>query len=102
MYGRVASEHKPPEALDQTPTQWAENGAPMPFDQCIPRKWKAEGFIRKTELTAYAFLELCRQHTVRTEEKAWASATDLEQQGDKGLMAFLMESDAANLLERVR
>lgn len=102
VYGRVASEHKPPEMLDQAPTQWAENGMPMSFEDVIPRKWKQEGFIRRGQLTPFKFLELCREHTIRTEPEIWALATDLEKQGDKGLLAFLMENEAGLLLERAR
>ena len=51
IYGRVGSEHKGPELLDKDPRQWAANGNPMPFDDVIPRKWRAEGFQRKVQLT---------------------------------------------------
>ncbi len=101
VYGKVASEHKPPANLDQNPYQWAKSGAPTKFEDVIPRKWQAGGFTRRTKLTHTAFLELCREHNVQDEDQAWAIALDLEEKGDKGLTTYLMENEAAASLAKV-
>ena len=67
VYGRIASEHKGPESLDQNPEQWHTNGTPTPFEQFLPRRWAAPGFVRKTCLTNLAFYDLCCQHRLKTE-----------------------------------
>ena len=65
MYGCVASEHKGPEALDQAPEQWHEDGSPTPFDNFLPRRWQQPGFVRHARLTNPAFYELCREHDLK-------------------------------------
>ena len=100
VYGRVASEHKAPHELDQAPTQWARNGHPMKFEDVIPKKWLAKGFVRKMRLTHVTFLDVCRQHGVRTEDGLWALAGEMEESGDRGLMSFLMENDVGVALDR--
>ena len=103
VYGCVASEHKGPEALDQTPTQWAKGGGtPAKLEEHIPRQWKTVGFVRKTKMTWLAFLGVCREHNVETEAQLWALATELEEKGDKGLLAFLGENDAGKELCKAR
>jgi hypothetical protein len=102
VYGCVASEHKGPEGLDKSPTQWAASGTPAKLEEHIPRPWRQVGFVRKTKMTALAFLGVCREHNVKTENQLWALATDFEDKGDKGLLAFLMENDAAAALNKVR
>lgn len=74
----------------------------MNLDECIPRKWRPEGFVRKTKLSPMAFLDLRRRESIDSEQQAWALASPLEARGDKGLMGFLVESDAAKFLAKVR
>ena len=100
VHGRVASEHKGPHELDQNPTQWATNGQPMAFDDVLPKKWRQQGFVRKVKMTNHSFLDVCREHHIRTEEQTWALATDMEEKGDKALMTFLMENGVGILLDR--
>ena len=100
VYGCVASEHKGPHELDQAPTQWADNGQPMNFEEVIPKKWRAKGFVRKTKMTHFAFLDVCRKHGHRTEGDLWALAGEMEEKGDSGLIHFLMENDVGIALER--
>ncbi len=102
VYGRVASEHKGPEMLDHHYTQWAQDGNPAKLEEFIPRPWKKEGFVRKTKMTHIAFLDLCRNNEVTTEEGAWALAVDLESKGDKGMMAYLLEADVPAIMAKVR
>jgi len=101
IYGRIASEHKQPEMLDHGYVQWAKNGAPMQLNEIIPKYMQKEGFVRKTKLTPMAFLDLCRNNNLYTEKDVWAFATSLEEKGDKGLMAYLMEGDVAVMMARV-
>ena len=100
VYGKVASEHKGPELLDKAPTQWVPNGAPVPLEEHLPRHMRQPGFVRKVKLTNLAFLDFVRNHSLKTEEEAWALATDLEEKGDKGLMAFLLDNDVATQLAK--
>ena len=102
VYGRVASEHKGAELLDHDYTQWEVNGNPEPLEEFIPRSMKAEGFVRKCKMTPLAFLDVCRNNGVDTEEQLWALAVDLEEKGDKGLMAYLLEVDVSAALAKVR
>jgi hypothetical protein len=103
VYGCVATaDHKPPEALDHDPVQWAEDGAPMGFAQVIPKKWQAEGFSRTIRMTTMSFLAACREHKVQTEDELWALAADGEEKGDKALMAFLMDNDASSSLAKAQ
>ena len=101
VYGKVASEHKPEAMLDQSPTQWVKTGTPVPLEEHIPRHMRQQGFVRKCKLTWLGFLGLCRDNNVTTETEAWALASDLEEKGDKALMAFLGEGDAAAALAKV-
>ena len=54
----------------------------MPFAEVIPRKWQGEGFQRKVRLTSLAFLAICRDNNISTEEELWALAVDYEAKGD--------------------
>ena len=102
IYGRVASDHKPPETLDKKPVQWAKEGDPVRFEDVIPRKWQAPGFVRATKMTPLAFYDKCKEHGVTSEKKAWELAVDLEDKGDRGLMAFMQECrDTAGQVARV-
>ena len=102
IYGKVASEHKTQEHLDKHATQWAANGAPVRFEDVIPKKWLGANFQRKVTLSPLAVLDLCRKHEIRTETEAWALAATLEEKGDKALMAFLMDNDVGRTLAKVR
>ena len=101
VYGRVASEHKPPEGLDHNFEQWHKDGSPMPFDQFLPRRWQQEGFVRTTRLTNLAFYELCRQHNLYDATALWAKATELSEGGDKGLLSYLFDNDGDAQLAKV-
>lgn len=101
VYGVVASEHKPAAMLDQSPTQWVAMGQAVKLEEHVPRHMRQPGFVRKVKLTPLAFLGLCREHNVATEDEAWALAADLEEKVDKGLMAYLLENDVAAAVEKV-
>jgi len=101
VYFRVASEHKGPEALDQHPDQWHKDGCPSRFEDSLPRRWQQEGFVRPTRFTNLAFYELCRQHNLKEETEVWAKATELSEAGDKGLLAYLLDTDAETQLAKV-
>jgi hypothetical protein len=100
VYGCVGSEHKRPEMLDKAPTQWVAAGTVVKLEEHVPRHMRQPGHVRKVKLTPLAFLELCRQHNVTTEDEAWALGTDLEEKGDKGLLAYLLENDVASALAK--
>jgi hypothetical protein len=102
IYGVVASDHKPPQMLDRSYLQWAATGAPSRFEDIVPKKWQADGFIRRSKVTAIGFLEICRHNNIRTEDEAWALATEQEEQGDKGLLTFLLESDVPAAIGKVK
>ena len=101
VYGAVASEHKLPESLDKSPYQWAKSGDPVKFSEILPRKWQADGFTRRSKLTPLAVLNLCREHSITTEEQIWALALDFESKSDRALLSYLMESDVAGTLAKV-
>lgn len=101
VYFRVASEHKGPEQLDQDPRQWHKDGCPAPFEDYLPRRWQQPGFVRATRLTNLAFYELVREHDIQDETELWAKATELSDGGDKGLLAYLMDTDAETQLAKV-
>jgi len=61
----------------------------------------ASGFQRKLKLSPLAFLDLCRNHSIQTEDELWALAWDLEAKGDKALMAYAMENDVEAALVKV-
>ena len=102
IYGRVGSEHKGPEMLDQAAIQWAKHGDPAKFEEFIPKQWQKSGFQRKTKMSNLAFLDICKEHQVQTEAAAWALAEDLEGKGDRALMAYLWENDASSALAKVQ
>ena len=101
VYGKVPSEHKTPERLDQNPVQWAKSGAPTPFEQFLPKRWLQPGFVRQTRLTNLAFYDLCVKHVVKTDEELWAKATELNEQGDRAMLAYLLEHDGEGQLAKV-
>ena len=82
--------------------EWAKEGDPVRFEDVIPRKWQAPGFVRATKMTPLAFYDKCKEHGVTSEKKAWELAVDLEDKGDRGLMAFMQECrDTAGQVDRV-
>ena len=101
VYGCVASDHKPPEMLDQElPHQWAKEGLPMRPEDVIPRKWQAPGFQRRVQMTSLAFLDIVRKSSVKTVAEVWALATELEEKGDKALLTFALDNDVNTALDR--
>ena len=93
VYLQVASEHKPPGTLDLNPEQWAKEGGPTPLKEFLPKRWQADGFVRKTRLSSLAFFDLCRKRDLATREALWAKATELSEAGDRGLLAYLLDND---------
>lgn len=51
-------------------------------------------------MTNLQFLDLCKEHDIKTEEDAWAVAATLEEQGDKGLLAHLLSNDVYSAVEK--
>ena len=98
VYFRVASEHKRPEQLDPEPRQWHKDGCPAPFEDFLPRRWQQPGFVRPTRMSNLAFYELCVEHGIRDETTLWAKATELKDSGDKGLLSYLLDTDAETQL----
>lgn len=89
VYGTVASEHKPREELDANPLQWAASGIPIPFCEVLPPKWhQGERQPKLSPLQAY---DLCTRRQVRNEAEAWVVAKAMEREGQRGLLAFLLE-----------
>ena len=93
VYGKVASEHKSQDRLDQGAVQWAKNGQPTPFEQFLPARWQEPGFVRKTKLTSLAFHDLCVEHRVQNDTELWATAAALSAQGDRGMLAYMLDND---------
>ena len=100
VYGLVASDHKPPAALDQTPFHWPPHS--LPLKQAIPQKWQAEGFVRRNKMNGVQFYDCCNRHEITTEEELWAVAGSLSEKGDRGLLAYCMENDPTRALNEVR
>ena len=101
VYFRVASGHKGPQDLDQTPEQWHANGTPSRFEDFLPRRWQQPGFVRATKLSNLAFYELCLEHNLKTENAVWAKADQLGQSGDKGLLAYCLDTDVETQFAKV-
>ena len=99
VYGLVASEHKPPAALDKEPFHWPPQA--MPLVQCIPQKWRGDGFVRKNRMTAIQFYDTCQELNITSEDHLWTVAQQLSEKGDRGLLAYLMENDPTRALNKV-
>jgi hypothetical protein len=101
VYGCVASEHKPPQMIDQQPPHWPETA--LPLRQCLPTKWQGEGFVRKTRMSNVQFLDLCSEHEVYDEDEIWALAGQQKEGGDRSLEQYLMDTgDVPAVLQKVR
>ena len=101
IYGTVASEHKPRAGLDADYQQWHKEGTPTPVDQVVPRRLQGEGFVRKVRMTKLAFYDLCVAQNLRTHDEVWARAAELDEQGDRALLSYLMENDVKEALAKV-
>ena len=103
VYGCVATcEHKKPEQLDQTPSQWAKPpGVPTPLEQFLPTRWQQPGFVRQVRLSSVAFYDLCTAHNLQNETELWAKATELSEQGDRALLAYVLDNDGEGQLGKV-
>ena len=101
IYGTVASEHKPESGLDADYVQWHKAGTPTPVNQVVPRRLQGEGFVRKVRMTNLAFYDLCVQHNLRTQDQVWAKANELDEQGDRALLAYLLDNDGGASLAKV-
>ena len=101
VYGRVASEHKGPESLDHNYVQSHHAGEPVPLDQFLPRRWQQQGFVRQTRLSTLKFHDLCVEHGIGSEDELWAKAAELNDQGDRALLAFVLDNDASACFAKV-
>ena len=102
VYFRVASEHKPPQALDHHFTQWHRTMVhPTPLDQFLPERWRQQGFVRHTRMTHLAFYDACCQHNIKKETQLWATATRLSEQGDRALLAYCLDNECTGQLGKV-
>jgi len=99
VYGLVASEHKPPAALDKEPFHWPPQA--MPLKECVPQKWRGDGFVRRNRMTGVQFYDTCKDYKITTEDHLWTVAEQLSEKGDRGLLSYLMENDATRALQKV-
>ena len=90
VYGRVDSAHKPKEDIDPEPLQWAANGHPTPFNEVLPAKWHKHG--RQPGLSPLQAYDMMMKSNVGDEAGAWALARKLEAEGQRGLLAFLLDN----------
>ena len=88
MYGVAASEHKGAEELDDEALQWPATA--IPLDQVLPGKFNAQK-ARHPRLSSLQAYDLCVVHKLHTPTEAWAKAHALDKEGDRGLLAFLLE-----------
>lgn len=95
--------HKKEEELD-TPElrlQWALNGRPVPFSEVLPARLHAQK-TRVPRLSCLQAYDLCISHNLRTSTEAWAKARSMDAEGDRGLLAFLLEQrDVDGFLSKV-
>ena len=99
-YGTVASGHKPREDLDSDPLQWAGTGAPTPFAEVLPARWR--GGRRAAKLTALQTYDLFVAKGIKTVTAAWALATDMSASGERGLLTSLLElRDVEGFVQKV-
>jgi hypothetical protein len=89
VYGRVGSSHKPQQDIDPAPIQWAASGRPTPFTEVLPPKWHKHA--RQANLSPLQAYDIMVKHAVRDEAEAWALAKKLDREGDRALLAFLLE-----------
>ena len=101
VYGRVASEHKPEEGLDQEPFQWHSAGTPTPFRDVLPKRFQKEGARRQVKMTPLAFFDACRTHGLQNTTDLWAKATELSEQGDRAMLAYLLENNGEQQFQKV-
>ena len=101
VYGRVASDHKPPEGLDKDYEQWHVCGLPTPLEQFLPRRYQTEGFVRHSRMTPLAFYDLCVKYNLQDMDQVWAKAAALSDLGDRVLLAYLLENDGSSSLGKV-
>ena len=98
-------EDKPRERMDREPLQWLANGGtPKPLLHCVPGKLlgkDGEPLMQKRKMTAVQAMELCRTNDALTEKDIWAFAEQLREDGDKGLIGFLMETNETRFAAKV-
>ena len=102
VYYCVASNAKPPQCIDHHPTHWTKHEGSPGLREYLPAKWKKEGFVRKTKLTAATALDLCREASATDESSMWALAERRRSDGDPGLFNYLSESHVLSLGHKVR
>ena len=99
------TEDKPRERMDREPIQWLANGGtPKPLLQCVPGKLlgkDGEPLMQKRKMTAVHAMELCRANDALTEKGIWAFAEQLREDGDKGLIGYLMETNETRFAAKV-
>jgi hypothetical protein len=101
VYGCVASDHKLPEGLDHEYTQWHVADTPTPLKQFLPKRWQEEGFVRHPRLTNIAFYDLCTTHEFKDYTAVWGKALQLDETGDRGLLAYLLDNDGQAAFAKV-
>ena len=90
---QVPSDHKPAAHIDRAPEQWVRQGVPVPLGEFLPMRMQNPNFTRKTRLSNLAFFDLCKKHAIDSVEKLWVKATELNDAGDRGLLAYLLDQD---------
>lgn len=90
IYGFCPSEHKPREELDANYIQWSPHENPMAFEEVLPLRLRS-GATRQTRLTPLQVYDLCTTRGVKDVESAWSLAKAMEEEGDRGLLAWLLE-----------
>ena len=99
------TEDKPRERMDREPLQWLANGGtPNTLLQCVPGKLlgkDGEPLMQKRKMTPVQAMELCRANDALTEKDIWAFAEQLREDGDMGLIGFLMETNETRFAAKV-
>ena len=91
--------------MDREPLQWvADGGVPKPLLQCVPGRLlgkDGEPLMQKRKMSPVQAMELCRENDALSEKDIWAFAEQLRENGDKGLIGYLMETNEARFAAKV-
>ena len=100
VYGRIKSMHKPQDDIDPSPRQWAASGRPTPFTEVLPAKWHKQG--RQPKFSPLQAYDVMVKNEVRSEAQAWMLAKKQDREGDRALLAFLLEHrGVASFIEKI-